>query len=133
MGLKTAQILSSRGALISLADINEEAMRKAVATLKNPDDHLCTVVDVRKGDSVNDWISATVSKFGRLDGAVNMAGIVVHAMPVAEVTEKDWDMTFDVNTRGVFFCLRAQIRAMLKGGSIVSLIFCSFRKLSCTS
>ncbi|KAI1848130.1 hypothetical protein JX266_005843 [Neoarthrinium moseri] len=122
MGLATAQLLASRGALISLADINEAAVREATASLpKNGGkEHMYAVVDVRSSKSVDDWIEATVQTLGKLDGAVNMAGVIKHASPVSESTDEDWDFTFAVNARGVYSCLKAEIKAMSAGGSIVS-------------
>ena len=67
-----------------------------------------TVVDVRDSHSVDVWIDSTVQKLGKLDGAVNMAGIIKHATPVTEVTDDDWDFTFAVNVKGVFACLRVR-------------------------
>lgn len=109
MGLSTAQLLSSRGAVISLADINEAALREAAASLpKNSSgiEHMYSVVDVRNSGSVDKWIETTVQKLGKVDGAVNMAGIIKHASPVAMSTDEDWDSTFAVNAKGVFACLR---------------------------
>ncbi|OQV00977.1 hypothetical protein CLAIMM_06405 [Cladophialophora immunda] len=121
MGLATAKLLASRGAIISLADINEAAVKAAAGSLTNSDKHMYTVIDVRESQSVDAWIASTVQKLGKLDGAVNMAGIITPAKPVAEETDETWDFNFAVNTRGVFFCMRAEIREMLKaGGSIVS-------------
>jgi NAD(P)-dependent dehydrogenase (short-subunit alcohol dehydrogenase family) len=121
MGLATAQLLASRGAMISLADINEDAVKAAKATLEGSDQHIYHVVDVSKSASVNTWIEKTVETFGKLDGAVNMAGIIAHATPVAEHSDEDWDRTFAVNTRGAFNCIRAELKAMTAGASIVSL------------
>lgn len=120
MGLATAQLLASHGAIISLADLNEEGLKAAVSSLSNSESHMYTTVDVRKAESVNTWIESTVEKLGKLDGAVNMAGIITPAVSIAEMTDESWNFNFDVNARGVFFCLRAQIRAMQTGGSIVS-------------
>lgn len=120
MGLATAQLLSSRGAIISLADINQEGLQAAVQSLKSSDRHMFTVVDVRSSQSVDAWITSTVQKFGRLDGAVNMAGVITPATPITEVTDDNWNFSFDVNARGVFYCVRAQLRAMGDGASIVS-------------
>ncbi|KAJ5473186.1 Short-chain dehydrogenase/reductase SDR [Penicillium sp. IBT 31633x] len=120
MGLATAKLLAGRGAIISLADINERALEEAVQSLPNSDKHISTVVDVRDSKSVDGWIQSTVDKFGKLDGAVNMAGVITPAAPITEETDDDWDFTFAVNTRGVFFCLRAELKAMKAGGSIVS-------------
>lgn len=119
MGLATAQLLASRGAVISLADINEEGLRSAAASLGNDQQHMYTVVDVRNSEQVNSWIKATVSKYSKLDGAVNMAGIISKATAVRDLTDADWDFSFAVNTKGVFNCLRAQLNAMQDGGSIV--------------
>ncbi|KAJ5466247.1 Short-chain dehydrogenase/reductase SDR [Penicillium desertorum] len=120
MGLATAQLLASRGARISLADINERALEDAIQSLPNSDKHMSTVIDVRNSKSVDGWIQSTVDKLGKLDGAVNMAGVITPAAPITEETDDNWDFTFAVNTRGVFFCLRAQLKAMKAGGSIVS-------------
>ncbi|KAK0380664.1 hypothetical protein CMEL01_14400 [Colletotrichum melonis] len=120
MGLSTAQLLASRGAKVSLADINEDSLKEAISSLEDSASHMYEVVDVRKGDVVSTWIQNTVKKFGKLDGAVNMAGVITHATPVAELTDKDWDFVFEVNAKGVFNCLRSQLGAMSDGGSIVS-------------
>lgn len=120
MGLATAQLLASRGAAISLADINEAGLLEAVATLPGGGDrHMIHVIDVRKSATIDAWIEATIKKFGRFDGAVNMAGTITPAKPITETSDGSWDLTFDVNARGVFSCLRAQLRAMSDGGSIV--------------
>ncbi|KAJ9654506.1 hypothetical protein H2198_006449 [Neophaeococcomyces mojaviensis] len=120
MGLATAQLLASRGAIISLADLNETGLAEATKSLSNSEKHIQTVVDVRNSQAVNSWIELTVQKLGKLDGAVNMAGIITRATPITEETDENWDFNFAVNARGVFFCLRAQLRAMTSGGSIVS-------------
>lgn len=125
MGLATAQLLASRGALLSLADVNESALQTAITTLNRSTDgaHMYRVVDVRQSSAVNEWIEATVSQFGRLDCAVNMAGIIKPAASVAETTDEAWDQQMAVNARGVFACTRAQLQAMQQGsgtGSIVS-------------
>lgn len=119
MGLATAKLLASRGATISLADLNESAMVEAIKSLPGSDGHMYSVVDVRKSESVNVWITSTVQKLGKLDGAVNMAGVITPATPITEESDDHWNFAFDVNARGVFFCLRAQLKAMSAGGSIV--------------
>jgi NAD(P)-dependent dehydrogenase (short-subunit alcohol dehydrogenase family) len=120
MGLATAKLLASRGAIISLADINEEAVKTATNSLPGSDQHMYTVIDVRESKTVDAWIESTMLKLGKLDGAVNMAGIITPTAKVAEETDQNWDFSFAVNARGVFFCIRAQLKAMRAGGSIVS-------------
>ncbi|KAF2705435.1 dehydrogenase with different specificitie [Pleomassaria siparia CBS 279.74] len=110
---------ASQGATISLADINSSAVKKACQSLPG-EKHMSTVVDVRNGELVDAWIAATVSRFGKLDGAVNMAGVITKAKEVKELCDEEWDFSFAVNAKGVFNCLRAELNAMSDGGSIVS-------------
>ncbi|KAF1847896.1 glutamine-hydrolyzing asparagine synthase [Cucurbitaria berberidis CBS 394.84] len=123
MGLATARLLASQGAHISVGDINTDAARSVTESLPGGlEQHMYTFVDVQSANLVNTWIEATVERFGTLNGAVNMAGIIAKAKPIVDVTDEDWDLTFAVNTRGVFNCLKAQIKAMsgVGGYSIVS-------------
>lgn len=119
MGLATAKLIAERGGCVALADINSDTLRNAVVSLTSSGNHKHYVVDVRDSVAVNAWINLVVVDFGRLDGAVNMAGVIRRAKPITEVTDEDWDGSFAVNVRGVFNCLRAQLRVMEKGGSIV--------------
>ena len=121
MGLATAKLLASRGAIVSLGDLNEKALLTAVESLPGGDSkHMATVIDVRDSKTIDAWIRSTVQALGKLDGAVNMAGIISPACPVTRMTDADWDFNFAVNARGVFSCIRAQVNAMPSGGSIVS-------------
>ncbi|KAF1912220.1 oxidoreductase [Ampelomyces quisqualis] len=121
IGLATARLLASQGARISLADTNRN-VEEAAESLG--DQHMYTVLDVRHSSAVDEWIDQTIKRFGRLDGAVNMAGILTKATPLIDTPDEAWDDSFAVNSRGVFNCLRAQIRGMNQnkggGGSIVS-------------
>lgn len=119
MGFATAKLLASRGALISLADINEDALKAAVSQLTEPAKHIWSQLDVRRTQSVDDWIESTVQQFGRLDGAVNMAGVITPARPIVEETDENFAFALSVNTQGVFRSLRAELKAMTNGGSIV--------------
>lgn len=120
MGLATAKLLARRGAILSMADINENALKTETQSLPGSDKHIYTIVDVCSSQSVEVWIQSTVEQLGKLDGAVNMAGVISPARPITEETDETWNFNFDVNARGVFFCLRAQLKAMGPGGSIVS-------------
>jgi len=121
----TSRILYERGASLSLADLNGEALEKVAAELQSHNGTskqkvTTTVLDVRKGDAVNEWIKKTVEDHGKLDGACNLAGVVTTNSLLGDTTDKDWDFVMGVNCTGVFNCLRAEVNSMTSGGSIVS-------------
>lgn len=72
-----------------------------------------TVIDVRDSE-VDSWIKSTIEKYGKLNGAVNMAGIT-KATPTKALTDADWDFAFSFNMKSVFDCLRAQLNAIQNG------------------
>jgi len=121
MGLATAHLLASRSATLSLADISEQAVQSAAPSLPGTDRHIWTTVDVRSTESVDKWIAKTAQRLGKIDGVVNMAGIIRPACHIVEETDESFSATVSVNTMGVFRCLRAQLKAMGPGGSIVGL------------
>ncbi|KAF4628147.1 hypothetical protein G7Y89_g10010 [Cudoniella acicularis] len=127
IGLETAKLLASRGAIVYIADIQEGPLNAAVESIKSLGGTISgTVVNVRLRASVESWISSVVSKHGKLDGAVNLAGVIGKQIGVAnieDIEEDDWDFVVGVNLGGVLNCLRAQIPYMKegeKGGSIVN-------------
>lgn len=73
--------------------------------------------DVSKRAEVEALVEGTLARFGRLDCAVNNAGIVGPVqVPVAEVEEADWDAVMNTNLKAVWMCMKFQIPAMLKQG-----------------
>jgi NAD(P)-dependent dehydrogenase (short-subunit alcohol dehydrogenase family) len=121
MGLETARLFASKGAKLSLADIQEKPLKAELQSTGA--EVMATVVNVSNRKSVDDWISATVTKFGKLDGAANLAGVIGrqnNTAGVADIDDDDWDFIFNVNTKGLMFCLRAQAPVMNEGGSIVN-------------
>jgi NAD(P)-dependent dehydrogenase (short-subunit alcohol dehydrogenase family) len=79
IGLATTHLLASRGASLSLAGQNEARLGEVERDIrgKYPSVEVLTyMVDVRKEEGVKRWIEVTMEKFGRLDGAANMAGVI---------------------------------------------------------
>jgi NAD(P)-dependent dehydrogenase (short-subunit alcohol dehydrogenase family) len=73
--------------------------------------------DVAKRAEIEVLVEKTVDRFGRLDCAVNNAGIVGQvSTPVAEIDEASWDDVMNVNLKGVWMCMKYEIPAMLKHG-----------------
>ncbi len=78
--------------------------------------------DVGSEASVEKLVAGTVGKYGRLDCAFNNAGIgpdgvrIPH-VPLTEVSEENWDRIMNTNLKGIFFCLKHELRQMQKQGS----------------
>lgn len=82
-----------------------------------------TTLDVTDEAAVDACVAAIVEEHGRLDLAANVAGTSGTYATVAESTTDAWRRTLDINLDGTYFCLRAELRAMLaagNGGSIVN-------------
>ncbi|KAI4622091.1 hypothetical protein J4E83_004830 [Alternaria metachromatica] len=124
MGLETARLFASKGAKLSLADVQEKPLKELECELQKSGSQVMTqVVDVSKRGDVESWIAATVEKFGKLDGAANLAGVTGRQGAVAgieEVEDDDWDFVMAVNVTGLRNCLRAQVPHMNEGSSIVN-------------
>jgi NAD(P)-dependent dehydrogenase (short-subunit alcohol dehydrogenase family) len=72
-------------------------------------------MDVREREQIDTAVAETVSQLGRLDIVVNNAGLGPSA-PAEEVTEENFDLTVDVNVKGVFFVSQAAGRVMIRQG-----------------
>jgi NAD(P)-dependent dehydrogenase (short-subunit alcohol dehydrogenase family) len=126
IGLATAHLLASRGAKLSLADLQDAALTKAKAEIQaqSPGTEVLTfALDVRKYDQVEAWTRETVAKLGRLDGAANLAGVIPKSIGLSGIAEQDlsdWDFVLGVNLTGVMHCLKAQLGAVADGGSVVN-------------
>ncbi|KAF2679240.1 3-alpha--hydroxysteroid dehydrogenase [Lentithecium fluviatile CBS 122367] len=120
----TAHHFASKGAILSLADIQEKPLNDLAEELQKRGTRiLATVVDVSNRASVESWIAKTVGKFGKLDGAANLAGVIgkQHNLAgIADIDDDDWDFVQSVNVKGMLNCLRAQVPNMKDGGAIVN-------------
>ncbi|KAF5680500.1 hypothetical protein FCIRC_5818 [Fusarium circinatum] len=120
IGLAVAKFLASRRAQLSLADLNKEGLEAALEALLG-DGHIINQVDVCDSQQVNTWIEKTVSVFGKLEGAVNMAGVFTYGTCLRDETDNTWDFIMGINARGVFNCLRAELNCIKSGGSIADI------------
>ncbi|KAG8526974.1 uncharacterized protein KY384_008403 [Bacidia gigantensis] len=125
IGKATALLLASRGANLALADVRQDALNEAINEIQteHPSTKLVSsVVDVAKSDEVANWLDKAVKQLGKFDGAANLAGITGSQgiKTIAQLDDQEWDAVMDVNLRGTFNCLRAEIGRMNDNGSIVN-------------
>lgn len=123
IALATARLLASRGASISVADVRQEPLEAAVADIRTlyPNTKVyAKVVDVRIGQEVGDWLDETIKHLGPLNGAANLAGVVTAGKRIVDTKDEYWDRVIDINLKGVFNCIRAELQRMEKDASIVS-------------
>ena len=121
IGEAIAHQFADQGATVVVVDIND-VPAKQVATDIGPAAH-AEVADVSDAESMKSLIDRVVAEHGRLDIAVNNAGIGGASAPVAEYPIDSWKQVIGVNLDGVFYSMRYEIPAMLKngGGSIVNI------------
>lgn len=117
IGEATARLLAERGATVVVADLRAEAAEQVAADLvAGGAQALALAVDVADEAAVDQMVADTVARFGRLDAAVNNAGISGERVPVGDYPTASWRAVMSVNLDGVFFCTRAEVGAMRRGG-----------------
>jgi len=119
-GKLLAQKLAVRGARLVLGDINESGLRDVADSLAV--EAVTAVCDVSVESDVRAMVELAVARFGRIDIAINNAGISTPMKSLVETTEGDMDRNFAVNAKGVFFGMKYQIPVMVSqgGGSILN-------------
>lgn len=121
IGLACAQAFAKAGYITVMTDIDDpkEQARELVSAGYKALSRRCDVSDTRAVEETVDWVAATL---GRLDAALNNAGIQTPQRPMAKITDDEFDRTVAVDLKGVWNCMRYEIRQMLRqgGGTIVN-------------
>ena len=82
---------------------------------KNGQEALAIAADVSQKSAVDTMVKQTLERFGKVDILVNNAGVAIHN-PIPKICEEDWDLTIDVNLKGVFLCTQAVFSHMCNQG-----------------
>lgn len=118
MGLATARAFAEAGAAVVLADyrqdqVNAEAEKLTAAGHKA----IALRCDVSDDAQVAALVDSTVAQFGRLDAAFNNAGVMARIAPTADSTREEWERVIGINLRGVWSCMKHELRHMMRQGS----------------
>ena len=123
LGRAFALALAQAGADVAAADIRGDWASSAAAEVAACGrKSLAVEADLSRAAEAARLVEKVTSAWGRLDIAVNNAGISLPIGPAVEIREEDWDRQFDLNLKGTFFCCPAEARAMIprKYGRIVN-------------
>ena len=125
IGRAVAVAFASRGAKVAIGDINEKAASETLDLLTRAGaDVLFVRTDVSVEADVQHLVAATIERFGKLDCAFNNAGIGPAAaggggagpQPIAQLDASAFDRLIAINLRGVFLCVKHELREMVRAG-----------------
>ncbi|UCH50422.1 MAG: SDR family oxidoreductase [Chloroflexota bacterium] len=121
IGRATAHLFAEKGAKVVIADIALVGGQETVKMIKDISCEAAFIeTDVTPAAQFELLVNKTVKIYGRLDCAINNAGIDGELARTAECTEGNWDRTISVNLKGVWLCMKYEIPQMLKqGGGVI--------------
>ncbi len=118
IGLATAKAFAAAGAAVTLADADEDAVRSATEELVAAGHKVIAVrCNVADEAEVAAMVEQTVSEFGRLDAAYNNAGVQSPAVETADASGEEFERVNAINLRGVWNCMKYELRQMREQGS----------------
>ena len=127
IGRATAELFAARGAAVVVVDRTDTGEYSGPETVelihKAGGAALFVRADVAVEDEVEAAVATALAEYGRLDAAVNCAGVAGTGAKIADTSLEDWNRVLGVNLTGVFLSLKHEIRAMVpnKAGTIVSI------------
>lgn len=125
IGRAAAHAFAERGAAVVVADTDVEAGHDVVDELESQGERGSFIrTDVSNTDDVRAMVDAAVETFGRIDFALNNAGIRGERHPIDEYPHEAWQDVLDVNLTGTWNCVKheiAQLRKQGEGGAIVNI------------
>jgi NAD(P)-dependent dehydrogenase (short-subunit alcohol dehydrogenase family) len=122
IGAAAAKVFARSGASVALVSRDETALDALQSEIASAGGTAVAMpTDVTDAKAVDGLVADVVERFGRLDGAFNNAGEGHLPTPLAELEPEAFDATLATNLRSVFLCMRAELRAMGAGATIVNM------------
>ncbi len=123
IGRYSALALAQEGASVMVSDIDTQGGQETVRMIQesNGEAHF-SPCDVSQSDQVENLIQATVDRYGRLDCAINNAGVSMRPSSTVELDEAEWDRVIGINLKSVYLCMKYELPHMQArgGGAIVN-------------
>lgn len=117
IGMATAEAFAAKGANVVVAARRQDELASLVSEIEARGGKATAIqTDVSAAKDVERMVAHAIDTFGRLDYAVNNAGIEGRLANIVDLSEEEWDQVLDINLKGNFLCLRYEARAMLEGG-----------------
>ena len=123
IGLATARRFAQEGAKVVIASRNEAAGKQAVADIHASGGEATFIkTDVTQEAQVEALIKQTTGTYGRIDAAFNNSGTEGIPSPLADDNQENYQKIFEVNVKGLWLCMKHQLKHMQQhgGGSIVN-------------
>ena len=118
IGRATALVFARGRAKVVVSDLSVDGGEETLALIQQAGgEGIFLQTDVSKAADVETLINSAVETYGRLDCAVNNAGIEGASAPTHEYAESDWDLVMNINTKGVFLCMKHELKQMVTQGS----------------
>ncbi|MBT2649861.1 SDR family oxidoreductase [Bacillus sp. ISL-34] len=124
IGLATAQLFAKEGARVALVGRNEPK-QEAQDLVDAGYNAISIGCDVSNEKDVEAMVEKTVEAFGKLDYAYNNAGIQSPIIDTADLTEEEYDNVMDINLRGIWLCMKYELRQLRKQGTEGAIVNCS--------
>jgi NAD(P)-dependent dehydrogenase (short-subunit alcohol dehydrogenase family) len=124
IGRATALAFTRKGAKVAAADIHDDKTAEIVELINSLGaESIYIQADVSKSSDVKNMIGRVIQKFGKIDVAVNNAGISGDYAKTTKQSEEAWDKVISINLKGVWLCMKYELPEMekTKSGAIVNL------------
>lgn len=117
IGRATAEAFAAKGAHVVVAARRKEELESLVVSIEAKGGKASAIkTDVSIAKSVEQMVAHTIEVYGRLDYAINNAGIEGKLNGITDLPEEDWDQVLDINLKGTFLCMKYEAKAMLQVG-----------------
>jgi len=118
IGEAAAKKIAVDGGAVVVADVDDKGGQRVVEEIVAAGGKAAFIhIDVSQEGEAEKMVQFAIDTFGRLDGAVNNAGVGQPVKKIHEMSTADWDRIHSIDLRGAFFCMRAELKHFLEAGA----------------